>query len=160
MDARDIDLVRVLQNEDIFLTESPFAAAAEILGWDISEVLERSKRLRDEGKIRRFGAALTPRNAGFKSNSMVAWEVDESVETEVASTMAAHPRISHCYIRPCFEGFNYNVYTMIHASTPEDLRGILDELSAKTGVTSYRALNSLKEFKKSSPVYFPDHSFA
>ncbi|MBI5642674.1 MAG: Lrp/AsnC family transcriptional regulator [Deltaproteobacteria bacterium] len=153
-DRRYVDLVRVLQREEIFLLPSPFRKAAELLGWEVGEVLERSRRLKDAGIIRRFGAALTPGNAGFKSNSMVAWQAGAEPDG-AARIMAAHPRISHCYIRPAFEGFPYNLYTMIHGESPEDLKSIIDELRASSGIESFRALNTLKEFKKSSPVYFP-----
>lgn len=158
MENRDKELIRVLQRDEIFADPSPFKKTAEVLGWDLSEVLERTVRLKEAGMIRRFGAALTPRNAGFNSNAMVAWEVEADREAEVAEVMAAYPRISHCYIRPTFEGFPYNLYTMIHANSPDDLKNILNELSTKTGVTSFRALTSLKEFKKSSPVYFSDQA--
>lgn len=155
-DNRDIELIRVLQKEEIFLTRSPFQKAAEILEWDVTEVIERSKRLKDGGAIRRFGAALTPAKAGFTSNSMVAWEAGGDTVEAIAEEMSKHPRISHCYIRPTFEGFPYNIYTMIHGNSPEDLSGIINELSRTSGLTSYRALNSLVEFKKTSPVYFPE----
>lgn len=155
MDIRDMDLIRVLQDEGIYTTPSPFKTVAELMDWGLEEVLSRVQGLRDAGIIRRFGAALTPRNAGFKSNSMVAWDASEAQEISAGELMAAHPRVSHCYIRPRFEGFQYSLYTMIHANSPGDLRRIIDELSLQSGIKSYRALNSLKEFKKSSPVYFP-----
>jgi DNA-binding Lrp family transcriptional regulator len=155
MEKRDIELVRALQNEEIFLTERPFHEAASLLGWTIEEVLERVKALKEEGVIRRFGAALTPRNAGFRSNSMIAWDVVDTMAEEAGSLMSEHPRVSHCYIRPRFEGFPFNIYTMVHGSSPVDLARIIDELAALAAASSYRALHSLKEFKKSSPVYYP-----
>lgn len=155
MEPRDIELARVLQKEEIFLTLDPYAKVAGILGWGVDEVLKGCRRLQEAGIIRRFGAALTPGNAGFKANAMVAWEVDADKAEETGRKMAAHPRISHCYIRRCFEGFPYNLYTMIHGNTPEDLYGIIEGLSAENRITSYRALRSVKEFKKSSPFYYP-----
>jgi len=144
-----------LQKEETFKAQSPFAAAAELLGWDVAEVLERAWAMKDSGVIRRFGAALTPSRAGFTSNAMVAWEVEPEREELAASAMAEHPRVSHCYIRPAFEGFPYKLYTMIHGNSPEDLQRVIDELSKVSRSTSFRALHSTREFKKSSPVYFP-----
>lgn len=155
MDLRDRSLIRVLQKEEIFKTPSPFEKAAELLGWEVEEVLKRSVALKDAGVIRRFGAALTPTKAGFTSNAMVAWEVEPEREEEAADAMSVHPRVSHCYIRPAFEGFPYKLYTMIHGNSPEDLERIIDELSKVSRSTSFRALHSTREFKKSSPVYFP-----
>lgn len=155
MDRGDMKLIRVLQDEMIYLEKSPFKKAAELLGWELEEVLERTKRLKEAGVIRRFGAALTPVNAGFRANAMVAWEVERHRAEQVAEVMSGHHRVSHCYIRPTFEGFPYNVYTMIHGNSPEDLNNIISELSSVAEVNSFRPLHSLKEFKKSSPVYFP-----
>ncbi len=155
MDARDRSLIRVLQKEEIFKTSSPFKKAAELLGWEVEEVLGRATALKDAGVIRRFGAALTPAKAGFTANAMVAWEVEKEREEEAADAMSAHPRVSHCYIRPAFEGFPYKLYTMIHGNSPDDLERIIDELSKVSRSTSFRALHSTREFKKSSPVYFP-----
>lgn len=158
MEPKDIELVRVLQREEIFLTLHPFQWAAELLGWDVGEVIERAEKLKEAGVIRRFGAALTPAKAGFSANAMVAWEVSKDHVDEVAEKMSTHPRISHCYIRPTFEGFPYNLYTMIHGHSPEDLGAIITELSRTSSAVSFRALHSLTEFKKSSPVYFPEKS--
>ena len=155
MDSRDKSLIRVLQNEEIFKSPSPFKKAAELLGWELEEVLARAAILRDAGVIRRFGAALTPAKAGFTSNAMVAWEVEPEREEEAADAMSVHPRVSHCYIRPAFEGFPYKLYTMIHGNSPEDLERIIGELSKVSRSSSFRALHSTREFKKSSPVYFP-----
>jgi siroheme decarboxylase len=155
MDPKDRALIRVLQDEEIFRDLSPFARAAELLGWSLDEVLERARSLRDSGAIRRFGAALTPAKAGFSANAMVAWEVEKEREEEAADSMSTHPRVSHCYIRPAFEGFPYKLYTMIHGNSPEDLQRIINELAEVSRPISWRALHSLKEFKKSSPVYFP-----
>lgn len=155
MEPKDIDLIRALQREEIFLTAKPFEEAAKILGWEPGEVLDRAAALKEAGIIRRFGAALTPRNAGFKSNSMVVWEIEDSKAADVGGKLAEHMRVSHCYIRPSFEGFPFNVYTMVHGNSPEDLNRIVLELSRIAGTSSYRTLDSLKEYKKSSPVYFP-----
>lgn len=155
MEQRDIELIRALQREDVFLTPSPFKKVAESLGRDLEDVLGRVRELKEAGVIRRFGAALTPRNAGFTANSMVVWEVGDGEAFSLGEVFASHPRVSHCYIRPRFEGFPFNVYTMIHGNSPEDLKSIIEELSKLTRITSYRTLHSLREFKKSSPVYYP-----
>lgn len=155
MDRTDIALIQVLQKEEIFLTKSPFEEAANLLGWSVEEVLERTKALVESGVIRRFGAALTPRNAGFKSNSMIVWDIEDGRAEEVGTAFAEHQRVSHCYIRPRFEGFPYNVYTMVHGNSPDDLQRIILNLSEIAQAPPHRALHSIREFKKSSPVYYP-----
>jgi siroheme decarboxylase len=156
MKKNDIDIIRALQDEDIYLELDPFQRVAERLGLGCDELLERVGELKEAGVIRRFGAAMTPHKAGFTSNAMVTWEVEPERENEAAGIMAAHPRVSHCYLRDGFEGFPYTLYTMTHASSPEDLEAILDEMAEEAGVRNRRVLKSVKEYKKSSPVYFPE----
>lgn len=155
MNEQEIKIIRALQNEEVYLTLDPFGEVAKNLSMDKAQLIEAVDDLKERGAIRRFGAAMTPHKAGFTSNAMVAWEVEGALEEAAAEIMAAHPRVSHCYLRPPFEDFPYTLYTMTHANSPEELDEILDELSEKAGVKERRVLKSVKEFKKSSPVYFP-----
>lgn len=155
MEQTDIALIQVLQKEEIFLMPRPFEEAARLLGWTVEQVLERTRALVSSGVIRRFGAALTPRNAGFKANAMIVWDIEDSRAEETGKAFAEHQRVSHCYIRPRFEGFPFNVYTMVHGNSPEDLQRIILNLSGLAQAPPHRALHSLREFKKSSPVYYP-----
>lgn len=155
MNEQEIKIIRALQNEEVYLTLDPFGEVAKNLDMEKSKLLEEVSKLKEKGAIRRFGAAMTPHKAGFTSNAMVAWEVDVEREEEAAEIMAEHQRVSHCYLRPPFEDFPYTLYTMTHANSPEELDEILEELSEKAGVEKRRVLKSVKEFKKSSPVYFP-----
>ena len=155
MNIKDIELIRALQDEKVYLYVDPFGRVAEGLGIGLDEVIERTLLLKESGIIRRFGAAMTPHKAGFTSNAMVTWKVEPEREDEVAEQMAAHPRVSHCYLRDGFEGFPFTLYTMVHANSPEELESILNEMGEAAGVTERRVLKSVREFKKSSPVYFP-----
>jgi hypothetical protein len=47
---------------------------------------------------------------------------------------------------------------MVHANSPEEMDSILDELAEQGDVKERFVLKSVKEFKKSSPVYFPEKS--
>lgn len=156
-DPRDIALIRVLQDEGLFLAARPFHEAALRLGWREEEVLERSALLLDRGVIRRFGAALTPGNAGFRNNAMVVWDIDDKDAERAGAALAGHPRVSHCYIRPRFEGFPFNLYTMVHGNSDEDLEAVIAELAESAGACRWKALHTLREFKKSSPSYFMNY---
>lgn len=151
--TEDIALIRELQ-KDIYLGANPFQMVAESLGWSLDRVIARVKELKAAGVIRRFGAALTPANAGFKTNAMIVWDMDGAEGFSLGEIMAAHPRVSHCYIRPPFEGFQFTLYTMTHADSEEELQAIIKDLSIKSGLKRYRILRTVKELKKTSPVYF------
>lgn len=156
MEDKDIRIIRALQKEDCYFDINPFERIADSIGMDLSELLARIDALKNAGVIRRFGAAMTPHKAGFNCNAMVTWNVDSDTEDASAEAMAAHPRVSHCYLRDGFDGFPFTLYTMVHANSPEDLEEVLDELAELGAVKERRVLKSVKEYKKSSPVYFPE----
>ncbi|MBM2837419.1 MAG: Siroheme decarboxylase AhbA [Deltaproteobacteria bacterium] len=151
--TEDIALIRELQR-DIYLDSNPLQRVADSLGWSLDRVIDRVKELKAAGVIRRFGAALTPANAGFKTNAMIVWDMEGAEGFSIGEIMASHPRVSHCYIRPSFEGFQFTLYTMTHADSEEELQTIINDLSIKSGLKRYRILRTLKELKKTSPVYF------
>lgn len=114
--------------------------------------------------MRRFGAILRHQDAGFPCNAMVCFRLDEkrmtSGESSLAnsesagSLLAKKHYVSHCYERPSFENFPYNLYAMMHAQTPEELDGYIKESVALLDNPEYVVLHSLKELKKTSFRFF------
>lgn len=153
MDDLQQRIVRAIQ-AGLPLTEEPFRAIADDLGISPDDLLARLAAWKSDGTIRRLGAVLRHRQAGYSANAMGAWNVpDEQVESfgQAASGMRS---VSHCYERPRFEGFPYNVYTMIHGRSPEECERTAEAISQQTGITEYKLLFTTAEFKKSSPSYF------
>ena len=153
--APDKKIIQVLQ-EDFPLCEEPYKILAEKVGIDEEEFLQRVKDFLSENKIRKLGAVLQHRAAGFKSNALCAWEVPPEKLAEVAEIMSAHAAVSHCYDRNPAPNWNYNLYTMIHAKSREECDGVIAELSKLTGITNFQALYSKKEWKKTSMKYFAE----
>ena len=58
MDKKDIELIRALQDEEVYLTLDPFGEIAKNLGMEKTELLEAVSDLKERGAIRRFGAAM------------------------------------------------------------------------------------------------------
>lgn len=147
MDAIDKQLLKSIQ-DGIPIVSEPFKHIAEELELSEGEVLRRLNNLMTEGVIRRFGASIGHRVIGITANAMCTWNVpDEKVE-EVGAIMAGFPEVTHCYERPRFEDWKYNLYTMVHAYSREECEKIAKELSIATGIKDYRILFSEKEFKK------------
>lgn len=151
----DKKIVQVLQ-EDFPLSEEPYKILAEKVGIDEEEFIQRVKNFVNENKIRKLGAVLQHRTAGFKSNALCAWNVPPENLSEIAEIMSAHAAVSHCYDRNTAPNWNYNLYTMIHAKSRAECDAIIDELSKMTGITDFQALYSKKEWKKTSMKYFAD----
>lgn len=155
MDKRDIELVRALQNGEIFLKERPFHEAASLLGWSVEEVLERTRRLKEAGFIRKFSAFLGQGSTQASPSSLAVFDVGDYMAEETGALLSSHPLVSHCYIRPRFEGFPFNVYATVHAGSDKGLDRAVNELCALAEPSSCSALRTVLELKKSSPVYFP-----
>ncbi|WP_243357910.1 Lrp/AsnC family transcriptional regulator [Fundidesulfovibrio terrae] len=132
----------------------PFAEIAKQAGVSQEEVLELLSGMKERGEIRRFGATLRHQKAGYGSNAMVAWYVDDEDMARIGAFMAARPEISHCYHRVNCMDWPYNLYTMVHAKTPEECMETVAELVRLSGVEEFDVLRSRKEFKKTSMRYF------
>ncbi len=135
---------------------TPYADIAKEAGATEEEVLNLLQRLKDEGAIRRFGASLKHQKAGFTHNAMVAWIVDEQEVDSIGAKAAEHPLISHCYFRPStVADWPYELYTMIHGRHEDEYKEVIAELQKTTPLNKFAVLESIKEMKKTSMVYFP-----
>jgi len=146
-------VVRRLQ-ASIEVSEDPFGMLAEDLGMKSAELLELLKRWEKEGVIRRIGLILRHRQLGFSANSMCVWKVQADRIREAGEILARSQHVTHCYERPSFAAFPYNLYAMIHAKSREEAIRIFEQLGVDAGLSDGRMLWSVREFKKSSPVFF------
>ena len=108
-------------------------------------------------RMRRFGAILCHQDAGFPCNAMVCFMLDEGTlanSESAGSLLAKKHYVSHCYERPSFENFPYNLYAMMHAQTLEELDAYIKESVALLDNPEYVVLHSLKELKKTSFRFF------
>lgn len=157
MEISEIDrkIIRLLQGEFPIVAE-PYKMLAEEAGITEEELLSRIIMMREEKKIRKMGAVLRHREVGFTSNALCVWNVPDERVDEVATRMAEHPRVSHCYDRNRTDDWQYNLYTMIHGYSREECEGIAAELAAATGIDDRRMLYTRKEWKKTSMRYFAE----
>ena len=146
-DDTDIQLLKQIQ-DGIPLTERPYRDIGDALSISEDEVIERLKMLMEEKKIRRFAASVAHRKIGINSNAMTVWRVPPERVDEVGPIMAAFPEVTHCYERPTFADWPYNVFTMIHGYTEQQCESAIEAIKEKTGLDDYVILYSEKEFKK------------
>ncbi|MCG6881926.1 MAG: AsnC family transcriptional regulator [Deltaproteobacteria bacterium] len=139
---------------DLPVHPRPFALLAEKIGISEEVFVERVRRLKDKGVIRRFGATLRHQEAGFKANAMIAWKSPENAISEMGKKLARFKEVSHCYHRAPKGDWPYNLYAMVHGGSRDECREIARRMSSATGLTDYAVLFSEKEFKKTSMEYF------
>ena len=153
--ATDLDkkFIRVLQ-EDIETTSEPFAKSARVLGITTSDLFAKAKEYEQIGVMRRFAAILRHRDAGFSANGMVVWRVPDDEIDEVGYKIAAFPQVSHCYRRPVFSDWPFNLFSMVHARTLKAAERIAETMSSVVKIQDYSILFSTREFKKQRVKYF------
>ncbi len=151
----DRELIRALQ-EDLELTLEPFEGPARSLGIEQEHLLAEAERLKQQGHLRRFAAILRHRKAGFTSNGMAVWAVPPELAESVGPQMASFRSVSHCYLRPIYPDWPYNIFTMIHARNKAECEATADAIQEATGVNERAMLYSSTEFRKIRLRYFED----
>ncbi|HEY3418185.1 MAG TPA: AsnC family transcriptional regulator [Armatimonadota bacterium] len=131
----------------------PFAELAAEIGITEVELLKRLKDFQERGILRRFGAILRHQAAGISANGMSVWSVPDADAERLGTLMAGFPEVSHCYQRPRMPHWPYNLFAMIHGRSEEECRAVADRIAAATGLSDYKILFSIHEFKKTSMAY-------
>lgn len=139
---------------DIEMVSEPFKKVVEELGIDYDKFFAILKELEDSGIMRRFASILNHRKAGFNANAMVVWDVDEVNGEAIGATAAAFSAVSHCYLRPKYPNWPYNLFTMVHGKTKEETDSIIAEMAKEIESKSHMPLYSSREFKKVRIEYF------
>ena len=153
MKARHYAVIRELQ-KDIPIVSEPFKEAAERLAMSYDELFSMAEELKEAGVMRRFATILNHRKAGFTANAMSVWSVPEERAEELGRQIAEFRAVSHCYLRPKYPNWPYNLFAMVHATSQEACDGVIEEIAKETGLSEYGKLYSTREFKKKRLVYF------
>ena len=149
----DKNFIRELQ-KDLTVVSEPFKELADNLQITTTELFAKVKEYEQVGIMRRFAAILRHRDAGFVANGMVVWHVPEDKIDEVGFKLAEFPQVSHCYRRPVYPDWRFNLFSMVHARTLDAAKKMAVEMSEITGIKDYQILFSSREFKKERVKYF------
>jgi DNA-binding Lrp family transcriptional regulator len=150
-----IAVIKELQ-KDIAVVSEPYKEATEKLGMDYDAFFKIANELKESGVMRRFATILNHRKAGFGANAMSVWAVPEEKGEEIGRQLAEFSAVSHCYLRPSYPNWPYNLFAMVHAKTQEECDTLIEEMAKESGLTEYGKLYSTVEFKKQRLVYFDD----
>jgi siroheme decarboxylase len=141
MDDTDRRLLNLIQ-EDFPIEAAPFAEIADQLGIGEDEALERIRRLKEEGIVRRIGAVFDVRKLGFAS-TLCAARVPEGKLRQFVEAVNASPGVTHNYRRDD----DYNVWFTLIAPGREALEAALAEIREKTGIDEILSLRATRTFK-------------
>jgi DNA-binding Lrp family transcriptional regulator len=144
----EIECIRLLQR-DLPLQPRPFDALAKNGGGLTSdEILGTARSLLKRGQMRRFGAVIAPRKPGFSASAMGVWVVPEAQVDDIGAKMSQNKAVSQCYLRPVYDDWPYNLYTIVHGRSVDECESIINDLSIDTGIGEKQALYPTKEYKK------------
>lgn len=141
LDDFDKQLLNSIQG-DIPLTPRPFAAVAERLGTDEATVVDRLRRLKDGGYIRRIGPFFDSHRLGYVS-TLVALAVAPEALPAVAAAVNAYPGVTHNYER---EG-EYNLWFALLSPDMAAQEEVLAAVARLDGVRELLNLPATRKYK-------------
>lgn len=145
--------VASLLQGDIQLQSRPFQKIADYCNLTEKEILNTIKKLSRKGYMRKFGAVLRHNKIGYEKNALIIWSIPQDKIEKAGNIFASFPFISHCYERnPAFES-KYNLFTMLHSKS-EDMTSLINKMAASIDIHDFLIMESLREYKKTSPEYF------
>ncbi len=141
LDPADQELLNALQ-WDFPLVPRPYAALAERLGNTEGELMERIRRVKDDGVLRQLSAIFDTRALGYGS-SLVAAQVDPDRIDEAAAVISEHPGVSHNYKR----NHDFNLWYTVAVPPGHRLEEHVDVLHRESGCDVTRILPTLELYK-------------
>lgn len=149
----EVECVRLLQHE-LPLQPRPFDMLSRSSGVTSEELLTSAHALHKRGQMRRFSAVVTPRKSGFAASALGVWVVPQDRADEYAAKLVPHRAVSHCFLRPVYDDWPYNLYTTVHARSVDECESVINDLAADSGLTNRQSLYPTKEYKKVRVSFF------
>lgn len=141
MDDRDRAILNEIQS-DFPISSRPYREVGKRMDISESEVLERVKKLKTDGVIRRIGGNFDSKRLNFRSTLCAAKVPDGDVE-DFVRVVNAYPGVTHNYLR----NHDYNVWFTFIAPSMSHIEVALEEISKATGATEIVNLPAVKRFK-------------
>ncbi|NSW82010.1 MAG: Lrp/AsnC family transcriptional regulator [Syntrophothermus sp.] len=132
MDKVDRKILEVAQQE-FPLQVRPWAEMAAEIGISETELLDRIRKLKELGVIRRIGAVFDSRKLGFYS-TLCAVKVDPKKLEEVAAYINTFPGVTHNYERDD----EYNLWFTLTASSSAEAERQLRDIEENCGIKIMR----------------------
>ncbi|MCD6396264.1 MAG: AsnC family transcriptional regulator [Spirochaetaceae bacterium] len=154
-----IDEKLIVQLQQPFpLVSTPWKTIAESINRSEINLIEDIIGLKRSGALKRISAVLRHRNAGFTANGMACFKVPALRIDEAGKIASEFPEVSHCYQRPVYPDWQYNLFAMTHARSTEQCEEIITTMAKQINAEEYFTLYSIKEFKKERVKYYMEDS--
>ncbi|ELZ55774.1 MULTISPECIES: Lrp/AsnC family transcriptional regulator [unclassified Haloferax] len=137
------------------LTKTPYRDVADALDAAVDDVLVAVERLLADGCIKRIGCVVNHIVTGFRNNCMVVWNVPDDELDARGEAVGSLPYVTLCYHRPRRpeQGWEYNLFTMIHGRDADAVDEKIDELAADHLPFDHERLYSTAKLKQTGAQY-------
>jgi len=141
MDTINHKLLEIIQ-DGFPISSEPYKDLAIALGVSEEEIIDRVRKLQEQGIMRRLGAIFDSRKLGYKS-TLCAIKVPEDQITHVAEIINSYPGVTHNYLRE----HEYNMWFTLIAPSIEHINNICNEITLKSGIHDLMQLPAKRFFK-------------
>ncbi len=141
MDDLDKQLINRIQS-GFPIVSRPYRQLGRELGISEKELISRLARLKDQGIIRRLGAAFDSKKLGFTS-ILAAMKVPQNKVDAVAELLNSYKGVTHNYLRDA----EYNMWFTLIAESTVRLAEIIEEIKQKSGINELLELPATRLFK-------------
>ena len=132
LDALDRKIVNGLQG-GFPICERPYAEAAERLGLEEAELIERIRSLVERGLLSRFAPLFNAEALGGAA-CLCALAVPQDCFEAITEVVNAHPEVAHNYARD----HALNMWFVLATEEPARIEQVAAAIEAETGLTVYR----------------------
>lgn len=129
----------------------PYHAIAAQLGVTAEEIMQRLRRMQENGIIRRIGAVPNHYALGYQANGMSVWDVPDERVRELGEKIGALDSVSHCYHRPRhLPAWPYNLFAMVHGRDRDEVEAKVVTIAGLLGTADrgHTVLYSTRILKK------------
>ncbi|HDL18742.1 MAG TPA: Lrp/AsnC family transcriptional regulator [Bacteroidetes bacterium] len=141
MDQTDRKILDIIQKE-IPIVPNAFEVVAQKAAIDKDDVINRIKRLKENGIIRRIGGSFDSTGLGYYSVLVAAKVAEEDLEQTV-TFLNRFTGVTHNYQR----NHEYNLWFTFTASSKQRVEELIEFFKQKTGAQEMIPLPSLQKFK-------------
>lgn len=135
----DRDIINLLQ-DDLPLDNRPFAGLAKQLNISENSLIERTKWLKENGYLTRFGPFFDAAAMGG-AFCLCAMAVPKEKFEDVLTKVNAHNEVAHNYER----AHRLNMWFVLATETPDGITATADAIERETGITVF-CFPKLQEF--------------
>ena len=155
LDDEDRALITEIQT-GLPLTPCPYKDIGQRIGLSETEVIDRLKRLLQEGAIKRLGVVVRHHEIGYRANAMTVWNIPDDKVKELGECMGRFEFVTLCYQRPRrLPDWPYNLFTMVHGRDRDEVLSNISHMAERCGLASmqYEVLFSKRRFKQRGAIY-------